>query len=277
MADELLLTHDDLFLLHRHYINLTCIDSGDAARATVGGAPLRYNFSAFVVVVDEVILAITAGHIFTALKKAVAAGAQLSDWAMDDSMVNDHGHPAYPIGIDLDRDVLYFDYQGLDYAAYVLDPMALIALKRSGIQPIEEARWDTHDLEAFPFLTLIGLPTQFSQLQARGPSIKQHVTVHVSRLSEPPLALAGQPHERIYARVDFESVAEWQRAFDIAGMSGGPVFGTRSAPQGKAYDYRLVGIQSSWDEKENVAICAAQPFLRALAEMFKSKRSAPPN
>jgi hypothetical protein len=233
MADELTLDHDDLRLLHRHYINLTCVDSGEAAMGQNGGKPKRYNFSAFVVNVEGVALAITAGHVFGDLKQAVAAGAKLSDWAIDDSMVNDHGHPAYPISLDLERDVMFFDEDGLDYGAYLLDPMALVALAKSGIVPIGEERWNTEDLPDFPFWVLVGLPTQFAQLPHDGPSTKSHVTVQVIGLEDRPAVLAGKKHQRLYARVEFESVAEWERHFDVGGMSGGPIFGTRAAPPRK--------------------------------------------
>lgn len=91
-------------------------------------------------------------------------------------------------------------------------------------------------------------------------------------LPERPGDLLPTKHSRLFARVDFESVAEWERQFDIGGMSGGPVFGTRLPPQGSAYDYRLIGIQSAWDNRENVAMCAAQPFFRALAQMIRGRR-----
>ena len=114
--------------LHRHYINLTCVDSGEHARESNGGKPKRYNFSAFVVDVEGVLLAITAGHVFEELRQAVALGSILSDWAIDDSMVSDHGFPAYPVDVNLDKDILFFHEDGLDYGAYLLDPMASIAL-----------------------------------------------------------------------------------------------------------------------------------------------------
>lgn len=71
MTDELILNHDDLRNLHRHYINLTCVDSGEPAKASNGGNPKRYNFSAFVVDVEVILLAITAGHVFAELRQAV--------------------------------------------------------------------------------------------------------------------------------------------------------------------------------------------------------------
>lgn len=272
MADELILNHDDLRSLHRHYINLTCVDSGEPAKASNGGKPQRYNFSAFVVDVEGVLLAITAGHVFAELRQAVAHGSILSDWAIDDSMVTDHGFPAYPVNVNLEKDILFFHEDGLDYGAYLLDPMAVRALEMSGIVPVRKEQWDAEDLEEFSFWTLVGLPTQFATLSHQGPSFKSHVTVRVAHLAERPAGLSPTKHPRLFAKVDFESVAEWARQFDIGGMSGGPVFGTRQPPQGSAYDYRLIGIQSAWDKRESVAMCAAQPFIRALARLLKEQK-----
>ena len=272
MTDELILNHEDLSNLHRHYINLTCVDSGEYAKASNGGNPKRYNFSAFVVDVEGVLLAITAGHVFEELRQAVGLGSILSEWAIDDSMVTDHGFPAYPVDVSLEKDILFFHEDGLAYGAYLLDPMAAIALNKSGIVPVRQDQWDAEDLDEFTFWTLIGLPTQFATLSHEGPSLKSHVTVRVVPLTDRPTDLEPTKHPRLFAKVDFESVAGWERWFDVGGMSGGPVFGTREPPQGSDYEYRLIGIQSAWRKGENVAMCAAQPFLRALARMITERR-----
>lgn len=272
MSDVMILGPDDLLLLHRHYINLTCVDSGDGAKKVTGGKPKRYNFSAFVVEVEGEILAITAGHIFSELQNGIDAGAiVLTDWAIDDSMVCDSALAPYPINVNFESNLIFFDQDGLDYAALLLGPLTKTALSMRGIVPIAEENWNAEDLPDFPFWTLIGSPMQFAQLRHDGPSQKNHVTVMLRALEDPPPALADQKYQRLYASIEFESVAEWERHFDIGGMSGGPIFGTRVAPQGNGYEYRLIAIQSSWDERENVAMCAAQPFLRALAGLVRSR------
>ncbi|MCM2337089.1 hypothetical protein [Hydrogenophaga pseudoflava] len=156
-------------------------------------------------------------------------------------MVTDHGFPAYPVDVNLEKDILFFHEDGLDYGAYLLDPMASRALEKSGIVPVRKEQWDAEDLEEFSFWTLVGLPTQFANLNHEGPSLKGHVTVRVMHPPERPAGLSPTKHPRLFAKVDFASVAEWERQFDIGGMSGGPVFGTRQPPQGSAYDYRLIG------------------------------------
>ena len=272
MTDELVLGSEDLERLHRHFSNLMCVDSGPAAVADNGGKPKVYNFSAFVVDVEGEWLAITAGHVFDKLRQAVAAGATLSDWQIDDSMVKNHGYPAYRIALDLQKDIIFFNDDGLDYGAYILDPMARRALEASGICPVPENSWNAEDFTDFPFWTLVGSPDQFSELKHDGPSSKRHVTVHLLPLEDRPEDIDETKYYRLYANVDFASVAEWEQQFNIGGMSGGPIFGTAGPPKGAAYNYRLIGIQSGWNRRNSVALCAAQPFLRALARLVKQSK-----
>ncbi len=267
-ASVVTLSHEDLNRLHRHFINLMCQDFGPLALEKNAGKPEPFNSSAFVVELKGLWLAITAGHVFGDLKKAIALGSVLSNWHIDDSMVDDHGHPPYPISLDLEKDVIFFDVDGMDYGAYVIDPMAQRAIAEKGICPIEEIRWNTDDFAQFPFWTLVGSPLELSDLRSGAPSVKHHVTAHLVPLFDRPDTLNDTKYQRLYAKFDFESVDGMEGSFNIGGMSGGPVFGTIGPPQGGAYDYRLIGIQSSWDKVENVAICAAQPFLKALVGLL---------
>lgn len=268
-AAAITLTHEDLNRLHRHFINLTCHYSNPSVPTQNGGKPRVFNCSAFIVELKGVWVAITAGHVFGDLRKAVATGLVLFNWHIDDSMLDEHQHPPFQISLDLEKDVMDFDVDGMDYGAYVVDPMAQRALAKRGICPIEEAYWDANDFELFPFWTLVGSPLQLATLQYDGPSIKNHVTVHLIPLFDRPVGLRETKYQRLYAKVDFDSVEGIDGSFDIGGMSGGPIFGTASYPQGDEYDYRLIGIQSAWDKQGNVAICAAQPFLRALAGLVR--------
>ena len=101
MADELILNHEDLSNLHRHYINLTCVDSGEHAKAANGGKPKRYNFSAFVVDVEGVLLAITAGHVFEKLRQAVALGSILSGAILCNGSLGQIGQQIFSSGSQL--------------------------------------------------------------------------------------------------------------------------------------------------------------------------------
>jgi len=271
VATPLFLGPEDLKNLHRHYINLTCVDSGEPAKASNGGLPVRYNFSAFVVEVEGVHLAITAGHVFEDLKQAQAAGAILSNWAIDDSMVRDHGLPVYPIDLDMNKNIFFYHKGGVDFGVYVLSDLASSALAMHGIVPIRQEHWDAQDLEEFPFWTLVGQPTGFATLRPDGTSSKCHVTVQLTPLAQRPEGLQPTQYPRLFARIEFASVAQHEQRFDIGGMSGGPVFATRQPPQGSAYEYRLIGIQSAWDQRKNVAVCEVRPLLRALALVMQAR------
>lgn len=268
MDDPLVLTNEDLHRLHRHFINFMCNDEGPAALIQSGGRSMVYNFSAFVVEIKGLWVAITAGHVFAELKEAVLNGSILTNWRIDDSMIHNHRQPSYPIPLDLEKDVIFFDVAGMDYGAYVLNEMTKLAISDKDIFPIKERNWDANDFENFSFWTLLGTPFELTELQPNGSVIKNHVTAHLIPLFDRPDVIQETKYQRLYAKIDFESVEGLSENFDLGGVSGGPIFGTMGPPRGNNYEYRLIGIQSTWDEKENLAFCAAQPFLRTLSSLI---------
>lgn len=268
MTEPIILDEDHLTPLHRHFINLNCIDSGDNARKQNGGNPAVYNFSAFIVGIQDEWLAITAGHIFRDLKDYVSRGASLSNWLIDDSAVSNSVVPAYPISLQIDQDVQFFydEKEGYDYAYFPIAGLTRQALADRGIEAIPAATWDADDLNEFPFWLLVGTPIVFATLDSSRPLVKKHATVYVEEVDHVPQGLETTNFQRLYARIDFDSVAEQDGVFDIGGMSGGPIFGLRSLTA--SYDsYRLIGVQSGWNEKDHIALCAAQPFIRAIARV----------
>ena len=255
----------DLRRLHRHFINLMCRDAGPLALQRHSG-PALYNFSAFVVEVDGLWLAVTAGHIFDELGQAVAGGAVLSDWCIDDSIVTDHRQQAYPIALDIAKDVFHLHVDGMDYGVYPISPLTRMAIESKGIEPVREDRWNSDDFPDFPYWVLVGSPAQFTEGRYGTPIVKRHVAVRVIGQDELPPGFSEERFQRLYAKVDFDTVGGWDGRFNMGGMSGGPVFALKGPPIGDDYDYRLIGIQSSWNNSSHIALCAAQPFLRALAQ-----------
>jgi len=266
VSDLITIGDEELLRIHRHFINLTCLDEGPHARKECGGQPKRYNFSAVAVEIDGVPLAITAGHVIADLERAIKAGAVITHWAIDDSIVMNHGHEPYPISLDFDRDVTHVDAGGLDFAVFRFDPIARRALEGSAIIPADETIWDTDDIPEFPFWILVGTPVDLATLPASGVVEKNHVSIAVQQLHARPEGLEETVFPRLYGRLDFESV-DGTAKFDIGGMSGGPIFAFRHPPQGAVYDYRLLGIQSSWDGK-NIAFFPLQQFLRANGQLL---------
>lgn len=256
--------------LHRHFINLMCFDRGELALSTNQGQPAIYNFSAFIVEISDRWFGITAGHIFRTLEKAVEAGSILTDWQIDDSLVSSKPQMAYRIPFDIDKDVAYFydegstgELSGIDYAYFELNPLARIAIAAEGVSPIPQTIWEAQDVAEFSLWLLVGTPYELAHLAHGEPFVKHHVTVLLERVHELPAGLADTHYRRLYAKIDFDSIGDNGR-FDIQGMSGGPIFGLKPDTNSNTYDYRLIGIQSAWNERDHVALCAAYPFLYAL-------------
>lgn len=262
--------------LHRHVINIMCLDSGPSALKKHSGKCAIYNFSAFVVEIDARWFAISAGHIFRDLKLAVSHGAKLSDWQIDDSIVSLKPQPACRISVDINKDVysLHDEVEGMDYAFIELDFLTIQALTREGIRAIPKSIWSAEDLAEFSQWLLVGTPIVFANLTAGEPIVKNHATIQLERFNGVPHGLSDTKYQRLYARIHFESVVEAEQGFDIGGMSGGPIFGLRSLTDTIPYEYRLIGIQSSWNNKDSVALCAAFPYIQAIAKhMPPLKRS----
>lgn len=272
---------DEKFLapLQRHLINLMCLDSGPEAKKRNAGKNAVYNFSAFVVEIKERWFAISAGHIFRDLKEAISFGSVISDWQIDDSIVSAKPQQAYPIPIDIDKDVLwiYDESSGIDYAGIELGPLTIAALYNEGIRAIPEGNWIAEDFAEYPLWILVGTPNQFAKLEAGKPIVKNHVAVQVDRVKDVPIDLIDSKYRRLYAKIDFNSVMDQEHGFNIGGMSGGPVFGLPPDTSNCQYQYRLIGVQSAWNAKDHVAICAAYPFLKTIAQQLDAKEDAVKN
>lgn len=270
-------TIEESFLapLHRHFINLMCFDTGPEAKAKSGGQHAIYNFSAFIVSVDGRWFAITAGHIFSCLKFAVAHGAILSNWQIDDSIISKRPQQTIPIPLDIEKDVMWIhdEIPGMDYAFIEINIIARMALEAEGICAIPPDIWNSEDIAAFPLWLMVGTPTSLSRLQAGKPIEKCHVTIQLDREREIPSGIEDVEYERLYARINFQSVDNGEERFDIAGMSGGPIFGLRADIEKGISEYRIIGIQSGWNKADHVVMCAAAPFIGAMAQIAAKKAS----
>ena len=269
--------------LHRHFINITYRDHQPAAVRDNGGTPPMYHFSAFVVEIDNDWIAVTAGHIFGDLKKVIERGAIPREWAIDDSTVNPDPHPGtnnkvvYNIAFDPEKDVIYFDddVKGMDYAAFKLNSLAVLAMKNEGIRAIPEEIWNQTSLHDFPYWLLVGTPSELLGRVNGQIFEKRHATIHVIPRSCPAPGFKQTPYPRLYAEVDFSSTNH-EGLFNIIGMSGGPIFGIKS-PREKIDEYRLIGVQSAqlWENVKPtgnvIAFCAAQPFIKSLKQAWLSR------
>ena len=261
--------------MHRHFINLTCLVSGDYAKTKNNGMPAFYNISAFIVEVDNRWFAITAGHIFEKLKEAQNEGVKISNWKIDDSIVSHNSAHPYPIPLDIDRDVLYLsdDVPGMDYACFEIGNLARQALSEQGIQAISSGIWSADDMPKYSKWILIGTPESGVVFDFNKPTRKLHVTIMLKPVpvNEIPADLIKE-YGRCYASLDRSSIGSTDNQFDIEGMSGGPIFGLKptTQPNSSHYEYRIIGIQSGWyKSSDHIAFCAAQPFIETLEQCIK--------
>lgn len=262
--------------LHRHLINLMCLDSGPAAQKKYAGKSAVYNFSAFVVEIEDRWYAITAGHIFRDLKEAISHGAIISDWQIDDSIVSAKPQQAYRLPLDIEKDILSLDdaASGIDYAFIELGHLTKKALYKEGIRAIPQSLWAKEDIAGYTLWLLVGTPSQFAELEAGKPIVKNHVTVQLERVNDVPPGFNNSEFRRLYAKIHFDSVMDQESGFNIQGMSGGPIFGLLPGTSSDQYEYRLIGVQSAWNKKDYVAICAAYPFLRAIEKQIDTQHQS---
>lgn len=264
-SEPRLFSEDFLKSLHKHIINIMCFDSGPAALKEHSGEYAIYNFSGFIVEIDDRWFVITAGHIFEELKEVRAQGAILSNWQIDDSIVSKNPMPPYRIALDIDNDVTSIYENGIDCAFFELDFLTRQAISNQGICGIPRNIWEAEDIEDFSLWLLIGTPNELAKLATAIPFQKSHATVQLERRYQIPDGFTRTEFSRIYAAIRFESVIDYEQGFNIEGMSGGPIFGLKPSTNSILDDYRLIGIQSKWNEKDTVAICPAPPILKALS------------
>ncbi|WP_155634240.1 hypothetical protein [Burkholderia cepacia] len=254
------------YKLHRHLINLMCYDSGDKARKTNGGRPVVYNFSAFVVELEGNWLAVTAGHVFDDLNKAIAAGGIISHWHIDDSAVAEKEAPPLPIHLDLDS-VFYLhdDVPGMDYATFLLDPLTVRALQAQGIVAITADLWEGNDFQNYPHWILVGTP-YIPELLHKGATYEKYImSIYLTQRQTPPDGIEQKEFPCLFADLDWGSVDGDNKPATIDGMSGGPIFAL-NVLNGDDYSYKLIGVQSSRNNSNSVAFCAMPPFLQALRD-----------
>jgi hypothetical protein len=256
--------------LHRHLINLMCLDRGELALKKYDGSPAIYNFSAFVVELEGVWLAVTAGHIFSGLKAAIAAGSKISDWNIDDSSVSNGPARPYPIHLDLEH-VLFFhdDVPGMDYAAFILHPLTVTALRGQGIVPITEDLWEGDDFSEYPHWILTGTPYMPDLLHGRSTYEKYIMCIQLRQREDAPPGIEKKEFQCLYADLDWDSVEGERKPTTVDGMSGGPIFALDIVNTSGDYKYKVIGIQSSRNDSGSIAFCAAPPFLKGLKETFR--------
>ena len=227
--------------------------------------------SCFVVEVERRWFLVTAGHVINNIKTALDRGVELSGWELQDHAAGHSFVPGVPFPFDVkDWIVIEDEYRGIDYAATLLSDLLVRNLVAGRIQPITEIAWGPVASEDCENWLLVGIPRE--TISAQGAK-------HVARLTLIPLDPVGPPEEarktaenKLFGAIRTNPVLDGGAVRDIDGMSGGPVFGTKSVDG--VLRYWAIGIQSSWYELRRIAcFCPLPGFLLAVKQAIRKSQA----
>ncbi|MCU4120944.1 hypothetical protein [Variovorax sp. N23] len=232
-----------LFGRHVVAVTVTSIDASSQVHT--------YSFSGFFVVHNETWFLLMAGHVIEDLRTLALRGETIESWDLTDAFADGPDKRSVVVDIRLDEvDSLPYVQGGSDLAWTAINDFHKETFRRNGIDPIDMAR-DFERLSDRPFdmLVLAGVPTEkvaFTGARARQALLA--IPADVLELEQVSEVLKQGTKRRFYGQLD--SVMRMQAGLtDIAGMSGGPLFGLWISPDRKTFDYAVVAIQSAWDPK----------------------------
>jgi hypothetical protein len=114
------------------------------------------------------------------------------------------------------------------------------------------------------------MPSESIAKETGGRSRGKLTMIPLQPIDAPPDA-AEKAQNRFYGLIKQQSESEGALVRDVAGMSGGPVYGTKLVDQTlKAW---LIGVQVAWyRERKIVSFCPLPEFLLALKEASEEFR-----
>lgn len=151
---------------------------------------------------------------------------------------------------------------GLDFGLIVIPSLTRKGFEANGIFPVPRSHWLEQDGLNFDHYKIVGCPSEMIQGTETRDGVDQtrfkNVIIAVERLQ--PSEVSGDVADSWFVGRIREDVPH----FDIAGMSGGPIFGFRTDEQGQ-WRYYLVALQSSWRESTRIVFgCSLRYFAEAV-------------
>ena len=228
----------------------------------------RYFASCFVVEFAGQWFLVTAAHLINEIRNAISSGASHSLFFLHDRGA---GSP-YPLGVPtpfvvgewilLDNEPL-----GADYAAWPMRALIAANLAKGGVLPITEGMWGEPPFNQYPVWLMVGMPEEsISEEGADG--LQQMKLVSLALQACPsPSDRSAVIANRLFAVIQRDPSRDVAIVDDIAGMSGGPIFGIE--PLKGAFRYWLIGVQSGWfKDIRTVSFCPAPQFLDVVREAW---------
>lgn len=234
-------------------------------RASHNGAPygqVQYFASCFVVDVEGLWILVTAGHVINGIREGMDAGVSVHNFNLHDKLA---GHPyRYPVPYPFDLEYwAVIESDGADYAAAALPEMVVRSLAAGGIKPIREHTWGSEPFDQYPYWLLAGIPHESQAVVNERTVLK--LTLMPMKPASPPSHVKDAPDTRIHAQLISQPGLDPVTIDDIAGMSGGPIFGLRA--DSERMHYWLIGVLSGWYAVSRIAyFCPLPRFLAAIKE-----------
>lgn len=243
---------DPVAFMSRHFIALICdyeTITSDGAVQTSGTAV----YSGFLLDLHGVSFWVTAGHCLKdELDASIAAGKLRITGG---SFMDYFGHEAthmHSIPFRYELGCSYYVEQpefGLDFALIMLNKLQVKALAANKLVPIIRENWVHQPRLTFAFFRMLGIPkfrvfttdlpdgTKDTKV---GPVMIALNAIERDDLGEPPPGIEVPSDAWFIGRIDPQC-----NISDIAGMSGGPIYGFRKDGEGRLF-YHVVALQSRW-------------------------------
>lgn len=234
----------------KHFVSLSCLHHTASDEIKV------HVFSGFMVDVLGEWFYVTAGHIISDIKSALASGSTFDVWRLGDQTAgNRFNGSAVPYAFELDKWLVLHDDLGLDYAIIHLGWPYREQLEAGGVAALPKGAWADQTIE-HDHWALVGIPTETVSYDGKTNISARFVMIPVTPKEEPPAAATENFQNQFYAKLPADSE---HFVKDVVGLSGGPVFSLRNV--NGTWRYHVIGVQSGWYASSRVlAICPFSTF-----------------
>jgi hypothetical protein len=227
-------------------------------------APARFKaFSGTLIILQDVVCFLTAGHILSAIEEARSSedieieAASLVD-TLGTNPVSD-----VPIPFDLTSAHLIYvddDTAGLDFGVIPLRPHYVDLLAKNGVVALAEENWLKQHTVTCDVYWMLGFPEELTseKVSPRGVTSVQPIMFGVEKLDAAPDDRSPTEYPQFVGRLHPALALN-----SIKGMSGGPIFGFKLMPNGQLA-YWIVALQSSWKRETRTVYGCSLPALASL-------------
>ena len=229
-----------------------------------------FNLSGWILRIHDQFHWVTAGHCLKRLDDGIKDGTlkiiesgfadYFGDTAKYGHSVPFHYEPGCGFYIDDDT-------QGLDFGVIPLNLLTVLNLIENGVKAVGRENWEKQHEMTFEHYKMLGVPSHLCQFSlSPGGTVSggiQPVMIALERI-DPNTIPNPLPEEWFVGRLYPEVTIE-----DIAGMSGGPIYGFRKTDDGN-WVYHVVALQSRWRQKSRVIFgCPVPLFAESLHQTIQ--------